>query len=695
MTESGSQDNAVRNLWEPISPETTQMYQFMQEINKNHNLSIGDYDQLYDYSVSNLSQFWSDWFHYSKLIYSGSYERAVDETQPIDSIPKWFEGVTINFAENILFSRDGGDKHSTVGKEDGKIAITEVGEGGSRLRHIDWAELRHDTAVLAGALKMRGVGRGDRVFAVMSNAYLTLNLFLAVSWVGGIFSSTSPDMGTEGILQRANQISPKLVFMDTAMRYNGKEIDLSPKINAVHAQLTKDAVFQKLILIPRGGKTIAAIDCEFLSQFLSRTQDQPPPIEQLPFHAPCLISYSSGTTGEPKCIVHSVGGLVINLSKESVLHGDLRSEDVYFQYTTTGWIMHVVCVAALITGARTVLYDGSPFFPKPTDFIKLLSSEKVTHFGTSPRWMLEIMKLGISPQKVADLSSLKSVSSTGMVLSDQLFEWFYDGAFPSHVRLANMSGGTDIAGGFALGNPISPLYVGGIQGPALGVAITVFDSDVDAGKGKPAAPGTAGELVAYKPFPNVPIFFWNDPLPTESRNSRYFSSYFAKYEHVWAHGDFVSIHPTTRALMFHGRADGVLNPSGVRFGSSEIYSIIERRFSDVVTDSICVGQRRKGDADETVLLFILMKPGHRMTREIVENIKRCIREDLSPRHVPKHVIEVPDIPVTANFKKVEMPVKHIVSGRAVKPSGTIVNPESLKFFYQFADMEKYITKAKL
>ncbi|KAF4450489.1 acetoacetate-CoA ligase [Fusarium austroafricanum] len=702
MTKPTAQDVTVRKLWEPSRPEDTQLYQFMQKINHVHGLSIESYWDLYDYSVSNLAQFWSDAFEYAQLIHSGSYERAVDESQPIDATPKWFEGVNLNIAENILFSRDLDSKKDSRGlvrKEDEKIAITEVSEGGTTIRHLNWAALRRDTSLLASALKARGVVRGDRVFAVVSNSYQTLTLFLAVAWVGGIFASTSPDMGADSILKRAKQIGPKLVFMDDSTRYNGRDVDIVPKASNVLTNLSEEATFQSLILIPRGGRgetpSLPTDGFELLDKFLSHGQAEFPPVERLPFHAPCLISYSSGTTGEPKCIVHSVGGLLINSAKESVLHGDLRPNDTFFQYTTTGWIMYVACVTALMPGARTVLYDGSPFFPDPTAFIKLLSSEKVTSLGISPRWMFEMLKLGISPQKVADLSSLKVVSSTGMVLSDQLFEWFYDVGFPKHVRLANMSGGTDIAGCFALGNPISPLYVGGCQGPALGIAISVFDTEVADPSGKSVVPGQSGELVAYKPFPNVPVFFWNDGPSKNSPESRYFTSYFAKYNHVWAHGDFVSIHPTTRAVVFHGRADGVLNPSGIRFGSSEIYSIIERYFSDIVMDSICVGQRRANDPDETVLLYVVMKPGHKFTTNVMQDIKDAIKKDLSSRHVPKHIFEAPEIPVTATFKKVELPVKHIVSGRKVKPSTTIVNPHSLDFFYQFADTKSYPIKAKI
>uniref|UniRef100_A0A0D2YKH7 Acetoacetate-CoA ligase n=1 Tax=Fusarium oxysporum (strain Fo5176) TaxID=660025 RepID=A0A0D2YKH7_FUSOF len=579
-TKSSRYRPTMRELWVPFSPEDTMIFRFIQKINQKYNLNIRSYSDLYNYSISNLEQFWSECFETAGFIQSGSYTRSIDESQYIDAIPRWFEGITINFAENLLFSRDdtvAQDAKATKEKENGKIAVTQVGEGGVDVRHFDWATLRHDTSSLASALQNRGLNKGDRVFAVASNSYQTLTVFLATTWVGGIFSSTSPDMGIEGILQRAKQISPKLVFMDDSTRYNGKDFDLMSKVRKIVAELSKEASFQNLVLLPRG-KHPASIDLtskiEPMDEFLSCADDGPPSFERLPFHSPCLISYSSGTTGEPKCIVHSVGGLLINSYKEGILHGDLRADDVVLQYTTTGWIMYVACVTALLPGARTVLYDGSPFFPNATSFIKLLSQEKVTSFGTSPRWMFEMRKLGISPREIADLCKVKTVTS----------------------------------------------------------------------KAELAVPGAAGELVAYKPFPNVPVSFWNDILPQQSPKSKYFSSYFAKYEHVWAHGDFVSIHPITKAVLFHGRSDGVLNPSGIRFGSSEIYSVMERHFSEIMVDSICVGQRRASDSDETVLLFVQMKPGYRLTRELVETIKQTIRKDLSNRHVPKHVFEAPDLP---------------------------------------------------
>ncbi|KAK5123043.1 hypothetical protein LTR16_003892 [Cryomyces antarcticus] len=336
-------------------------------------------------------------------------------------------------------------------------------------------------------------------------------------------------------------------------------------------------------------------------------------------------------------------------------------------------------------GARAVLYDGSPFQPDLQTFVRLVGDQKVTNLGISPRYMHELQKANVAPREITDLSSLRSVSSTEMVLSDPLFEWFYDVGFPSTTHLCNISGGTDLAGCFAMENPMTPVYVGGCQGPSLGIKVEVYDQLVEGGKGvkgKPVEEGVPGELVATEAFPNMPVMFWND-----EGGQRYFDAYFARFDNVWTHGDFILVHPVTGGITFLGRADGVLNPSGVRFGSAEIYSVVEAHFPQIA-DSICVGQRRPDDADESVMLFLHLKPGEKFTRALVADVKEAIGRELSKRHVPKWVFETPAIPTTVNLKKVELPVKQIVSGKVIKPSGTLLNPESLDYYYQFAKVEE-------
>ncbi|KAH8652434.1 hypothetical protein BX600DRAFT_386793 [Xylariales sp. PMI_506] len=682
-----------RKLWEHPNPKGTQMYKFMQQINKKHSLDLKTFWELYQFSAAKRSDFWAQVLDFVNLIYSGSYKKVVDESKPIDSIPRWFEGLQVNFAENLLWTRTSSDPTShrgTIGKEDDKIAVTEVREGASEIREISWGSLRKLAGHYASALHAHGVGRGDRVVVVAANSIDTLGVLLATTWLGGMFSSSSTDMGVQGILQRTVQVNPKFIFMDDAALYNGKRLDLRQKMAEIEAGMKDCDQFKGIVSIRRFGEALDVSNvprAQTLDNFLSSAKATPPPITRVEFHEPFLICYSSGTTGIPKAIVHSTGGALISLLKESKIHEGANPDTVALQYTTTGWIMYLASVGQLICGVRAVLYDGSPFQPDLRTFIKIVGDQKVNKLGISPRWMHEVAKAGISPREITDLSNLQWVTSTGMVLSNQLFEWFYDQGFPSHTHLANISGGTDIAGCFGQGNQLSPVYVGGTQGPSLGTPIAVYDSLLPNGPGKELADGTPGELVATAAFPNVPVYLWGDKTPAGSVGSKYHAAYFGRFDHVWAHGDFVDIHPITKNVTFLGRADGVLNPSGVRFGSAEIYSVLERYFSDRIVDSICVGQRRPQDNDESVMLFLLMREGFKFDKKIVVEVKQAIKRDLSKRHVPRYVFETPEIPTTINLKKVELPVKQIVSGQIIKPSGTLLNPQSLDYYYQFAKDE--------
>lgn len=577
----------------------------------------------------------------------------MDEETKIDSIPKWFPGVKLNWAENVLFCGDSeGKPTSFPGKYDEKVACTEVREGASRepIRHITWKQLRRRTGQLEQAMKAHGVRKGDRVAAISSVSIDTLCVFLAASALGAIFSSTSTDMGAKGVLDRLTQIQPKFVFMEDGARYNGRTIDLRGKMAEVMRGMKQVALFEGLVSMPRWAHLPADVSripqCQTWEQFLSTAESCRLEFEQLQFCEPLLIVYSSGTTGQPKCIVHSVGGVVLNGYKEVSLHREISADSSQLQYTTTGWIMYLAATQALLTGCRMVMFDGSPFMPDATTFLRLVADQQVTHLGISPRYLQTLKECNIIPKQAADLSRLQVLTSTGMVLSEALFEWVYDVGFPQRVQLDNIAGGTDLAGCFACSNAISPLYVGGCQGPALGMAVSVFDtiSDGQTGaKGRLLPDGSAGELVCTKAFPTMPIMFWGDHA-----SQRYFSSYFEKFQNCWTHGDFISIHPRTRQILFHGRADGVLNPSGVRFGSSDIYAVVEAQFADEVEDSICVGQRRPQDHDESVMLFLLMKPGRRFLPSLIRSVKDAIKKELGPRCVPRFVFETHDIPVRDN-----------------------------------------------
>ncbi|KAL2831833.1 hypothetical protein BDW59DRAFT_181804 [Aspergillus cavernicola] len=684
-----------RKLWQHPNPKATQMWAFKQNLEQEKGLNFATYYDLYSWSVKNRAAFWDFSWKYFPIIHEGSYTTVVDESARIDSIPSWFEGIRVNFAENMLFTAEkapnGTHFITTTGKEDSRVVATQVREGASEPAiSITWSQLRQRTGKLLQALKAAGVTKGDRVAIVASNSIDTLVVFLATTALGALFSSASTDTGVKGILDRLVQIKPKYVFFDDAAIYNGKHIDLRQKITDIVNGLNGVLEFRSVVTLPRfPGRPVdvsGVPKTQPLSQLLATAPSDKLEFVRVAFRDPFLVAFSSGTTGKPKPIVHGVGGYLLNSSKEARLHRNHGPNSVTLQYTTTGWIMYMSAISGLLYGGRTILYDGSPFIPGPKVLIQLLGKYKVTHFGTSPRYLHELRKNRISPRQEEDLSSLSIVTSTGMVLPDSLAEWFYDHGFPARAQLANISSGTDLAACFGLENPLSPLYLGGCQGLPLGIPVEVYDQ-ADEGasgiKGTPAPDGVPGELVATAAFPTMPVKFLGDDGP-----QKYFDSYFARFDNVWTHGDFISIHPSTKQVFFLGRSDGVLNPSGIRFGSAEIYNVIETQFANEILDSLCVGQRRPNDPDESVLLFLLMRPGHAVTRQLVGRVKEAIRKALSARHVPRWVFGTPEIPTTVNLKKVELPVKQIVSGKKIKASGTLLNPESLEYYYQFVDVEK-------
>lgn len=648
-------------LWEHPNPKSTNAWAFMQQINRKYGLKMQTWDELHGWSVTSNSAFWEEVFKQYPMVHSGSYSKVVDQSAPMESVPSWFEGVRVNFAENVLYTPSPTDpsEATTIDKEDDAVACTEVREGCNEIRDCTWREIRERTALLANAMRARGVRKGDRVAVVASNSIDTLTVFYAVTALGGLFSSSSTDMGTKGVLDRLHQIKPKFVFADDWAVYNGKTVDLRPKMKEIISGMNGISEFQGMVSMPRWQDRPEDITIvprtETLSNFLQASAgNKILQFERFAFGDPFLIVYSSGTTGMPKCIVHGIGGILLNNKKEGKLHRDMGPDSTVLQYTTTGWIMYLTSCSSMIHGSRAILYDGSPFQPEPKTFIRLLESQRVTDFGTSPRYMqtLATAQPPIYPREVADLSALRRVTSTGMVLSEPQFHQFYSQAFPTHVQLANISGGTDLAACLVLDTPLKPLYAGGCQTAALGMDVQAFSPDTLEGETGHAVPlGEAGELVCTNSFPTMPVRFWNDEPAHGTKHRigpKYFGAYFARFQNpsVWAHGDFISINPTTKQVNLHGRADGVLNPSGVRFGSAEIYNVLDARFPEEIQDSICVGQRRPTDEDERVMLFLLMKPGAKFTPGLVQRAKDAIAKDVGRRCVPKYVFETPEIPVS-------------------------------------------------
>ncbi|KAI5854439.1 acetoacetyl-coenzyme A synthetase [Tricharina praecox] len=695
-TEAAAEYEMPRELWRHPDPKSTNMEVFRKQTNARHGVDLQTSDDIHKWSVDNLAAFWGDIWENVGMIHEGAWTSVVDETARIDSIPDWFPGVKLNFTELLLFTKGpkGPLDITTIGKEDDKVALTSVREGGTEMYKVTWGQLRQQVGHLTQALRAHGVRKGDRVAGVVSNSVDALAVFLATVAIGAIYSSSATDMGAKGVLDRMLQIEPMYIFMDDYAVYNRKKTDLRPKMTEIVEGMESVKEFKGMISLPRFAEPVdisAVPRCQTLATFMEKATAKELILERVPFRHPFFIAYSSGTTGKPKCIVHCGGGSALNMRKEQWLHHRVDSDSTYLQYTTTGWIMYLVQVNTLLVGAHVVLYDGSPFQPGPEAFIRLMGDLKVTHLGSSPKYFQELQLRGFAPRELADLSNLRVVTSTGMVLSTSLFEWFYDVGFPPTAQLSNITGGTDINGALAIANTFSPLYAGGCHGLNAGIATEVYalvDSiEGQVVRGRRCASGEPGELVVTKPFPTMPVMFWG-----KEGAKQYFNSYFAKYDNVWTQGDFAMIHPRSNALVMLGRADGVLNPSGVRFGSSELYSVLDAQFSSEIADSIAVGQRRPKDLDEQVVLFLLMKPGQKFTPSLVKRIKAAIGKGLSKRHVPRYIFETPDIPTTINFKKVELPVKQILCGKRVVPSATLRNPESLEYYYQFVDIERAATQ---
>ncbi|MCJ1353160.1 MAG: hypothetical protein MMC33_003145 [Icmadophila ericetorum] len=691
-----SETPQVRVLWRHPSPEKTHIYKFKTALEKKRKLQFSTFHDLFAYSVNHRAAFYKDCFEYFPIIYEGSYTTVVDETARIDSLPKWFTGVRLNYAENILYTVDPSSpfKRSTLHKESSKVALVEIREGLFSTRPFTWGQLRARVSLFASAMKAHGVKKGDCVALIAGNSIDTLCVFLGVTSLGGLFSSSSTDMGVQGILERLRQIKPKWVFFDDASVYNRKTEEMREKIEATVAGMKSVKEFQGVISVPRFAEAPRDVSkmakVTSLQDFLAKGQEGEIEFIRVDFMEGFLIVYSSGTTGPPKCIVHGVGGLVLGGWKEGFLHREADETSTVMQFTTTGWIMYLMSVQTLLFGARLIMYDGSPFVPNVDTFLRVADEQRVTHFGTSPRFLATIQSAGVVPKRDHELSCLKVVTCTGMVLPPTQFAWFYsEKGFPPQVHLANISGGTDLAGAFGDSNALLPVYAtGGCQSKSLGIDVRIYDSAIEAQEGRTVEGrevpiGQPGELVATKAFPNMPIAFYSD-----EGNRKYHSAYFARFDNVWTHGDFIMEDPATHSIIFLGRADGVLNPSGIRFGSAEIYSVIDSNFKTIVEDSLCVGQRRSHDQDESVLLFLKLHPAQKFTPKLASDIKFAIAAGLSKRHVPKYIFETPEIPTTINGKKIELPVKYIVSGQKIKPSGTLANPYCLKYYEKFVDVEK-------
>ncbi|OBZ87295.1 Acetoacetyl-CoA synthetase [Choanephora cucurbitarum] len=658
-------------LWTPSNVQDTHMEKFRLLIkDKYKDASIADYQQLWKWSVDYPELFWSEVWDYTQIVSSKKGEHVINKDVLMDNIPAWFEESRLNFAENLLWCRDAK-----------KTAIIATGEGHSR-RSISYEDLYNHVLKFAEALKSIGIKKGDRVAAYIPNCAEAVVAMLATTSIGALWSSTSPDFGTTGVLDRFSQIQPKVLISVNKVIYNGKQLDHMTKLTTVAKGLPS---VEKVVLIPFVGELEPEkYDISNLiswDDFLNSV-----PVDKLPsqiqfaqvsFDHPAFVLFSSGTTGLPKCIVHSGGRLLLQLKKEHIIHGNMGPDDVFFYYTTTGWMMWNWLTAGLSVGATIVLWDGSPFKPAPISLWELSDELGVTHFGTSAKYIQSLEEVGVHPMELCRLNSIKAIYSTGSPLKPESFDFVYN-HIKKDVMLGSITGGTDICSLFAGHNAALPVYRGEIQCICLGMNIQAWDEYQKPVYGCPA------DLVCVTPFPCMPIEMYGDGPD----RPKYKSAYFDVYPHVWYHGDFVWINPKTGGVIMLGRSDGTLNPNGVRFGSAEIYNVVDKFNSDGgVEDTLCVGQKIKGEDDERVILFLKLKDGHNtVSEEFVKKLKTTIRNELSPRHVPAFILPIADIPYTINGKKVEVAVKKILSGQSVKATGTLANPESLELYYNIPEL---------
>jgi acetoacetyl-CoA synthetase len=633
-------------LWHP-DPEKmkhSQMHEFLHLIKEKYNLPDESYETLHRWSVENPGTFWSEFWEYAQVVRSKDFDTAVADIHKMPGA-KWFVGAKLNFAENLL-------KH-----KGNKTAIIFRSENGTEKR-LTFAELREETARVAAGLKSLGVVKGDRVAGFMPNLPETVIAMLATASIGAVWSSSSPDFGIKGVLDRFSQIEPKVIFSADGYFYNGRQFDSQEKLKGI---LEKLPSVEKVVLVDYSGKRdIDSINNAVAWEDFGTTANEELTFEQLPFDHPLYIMYSSGTTGLPKSIVHSAGGTLIQHLKELRLHCDLTPEDTIFYFTTCGWMMWNWVVSSLAVGSTLVLFDGNPFYPAPDALLKMADELNITIFGTSAKYIASLEEAGVKPKELSDFPALKVITSTGSPLTDESFEYVYR-EWKKDVQLSSIAGGTDIISCFVLGNPLLPVRRGEIQCKGLGMDVDCFD---EYGQ---SLVGEKGELVCKTPFPSMPIYFWNDP-----DGKKYHKAYFEVYDNIWRHGDYIMITENGGIIMY-GRSDATLNPGGVRIGTAEIYSVVENM--EEIADSVIVGQQFHGD--ERVVLFVKLAEGFSLNDELIKKIKTNIRTSCSPRHVPAVIKAVKDVPYTLNGKKVEVAVKKIIHGEDVLNRDALKNPESL------------------
>jgi len=637
-----------RLLWKPSEEriQSTNMYRFMGFINEKYNQNFTEYEPLYQWSIENIPDFWASMWDFAEIKASRPYDQVIDDVAKMPGA-KWFSGARLNFAENLLRYRDD------------QVALIFKGEDQDTTK-MTYAELYDEVARVAKPLRKAGVQVGDRVVGFMPNMPETIIAMLAATSIGATWSSCSPEFGIKGVLDRFGQIRPKVLFTANGYVFKGKRFDSLDRISNILKELPSIERVVVVAYTEQDPDISGVPNAIHYRDFRSPEPNLEIEFEQLPFDHPLYIMFTSGTTGLPKCMVQSAGGILIKHLKELILHTDLKREDTIFWFTTCGWMMWNWLISSLGVGATIVLYDGNAFHPDPGALWKLAQDEKITFFGISAGYIAAIQNAGVRPGKEYDLTPLRAVLSTGSPLSVEGFEYIYR-EVKEDLHLVSQTGGSDLNGSFASGNPMGPVYAGELQCRDLAMKVEAFDE-----KGK-SVTNQQGELVCSAPFPSMPIYFWDDP-----DNEKYHAAYFDMYPNVWRHGDFIEINDHGGVIIY-GRSDATLNPGGVRIGTAEIYRPVEQLKE--IEDSLVVGQNWKNDV--RIILFVKLLEGGDLTENLKDKIKNTIRTNASPRHVPAKILAVPDIPYTLNMKKVELAVKKVIQGQEVLNKDALRNPEIL------------------
>jgi acetoacetyl-CoA synthetase len=641
-------------LWQPSEEriEQANMTRFINFVNKKHGLKTISYPSLYNWSIENIPDFWAAVWEFGGIKASCGYSRVVDDLRKFPGA-KWFIGARLNFAENLMRFRDD------------HVAFVFKGEN-QKAAKVTYAEVYISVCRLAKSLRRIKIEPGDRVCAYMPNVIETAIAMLAAASVGAVWASCGTELGTQAVLDRLGQIEPKVLFTADGYFYKGKAFNTLLKTEKIAKEipsLEKVVVASYMDPTPKINTIPNAVHYD---DFLSPKQVSKLQFEYLPFNHPLYIMFSSGTTGKPKCMVQGAGGVLINHVKELMLHTDLKREDTITYLASCSWMMWNWLLSSLAVGATIVLYDGNPNYPDPGAMWNVVQDEKITVFGCSASYINYLRSQRFNPSKDYDVSSLREISQTGSPLSTEGFEFVYK-KIKNDLHFNSISGGTDINGCFTIGSPTLPVYAGEVQALGLGMKVRVYDET-----GNPVL-DQRGELVCEAPSPSMPLYFWNDP-DYEKYNASYFRFYPNK--NVWRHGDYVMMHSNTGGITFFGRSDTVIKPSGVRIGTAEIYNVIEKL--EEIADSLAVGQHWR--EDERIILYVKLTLGHSLTEALKNKIRKILRENASPRHVPALILEVPEIPYTFNMKKVEIAVKNIINGKPIQNEDALINPESLNYF---------------